>query len=131
MTGKTILVVDDEIVCLEYYGEAISDMGYRVLTAADPAAALQLACDNVIDLMVTDYMMPGMNGLELAAAFRKITPSVPIIMMTAQASVESYLRARSEGIVEYINKPFRMEEFKRIISLTLRAMESSREKQTG
>ena len=120
MACKTVLIVDDETVSLEYYREAISDMGYRVLTAAAPGAALQLAHDNGIDLMVTDYSMPEMNGLELAAAFRKITPRTPIIMMTAHASVDMFLRARSEGFVEYINKPFRMEEFKRIITIALK-----------
>ncbi len=116
---KTVLVIDDEVESLRLYQETISDMGCRVLTGTDAGAALQLARDTGIDLVVTDYMMPGMNGLEFVTAFREIAPRTPIIMMTAHANLDNYLRAQREGVYEYINKPFRLEELKRVIEIAL------------
>ncbi len=124
MTGEkmsaTILVVDDETVHLKLYGEALGDLGFSVMMGSEPLAALQLARNNGIDLLITDYAMPDMNGLELAAAFRKIQPRTPIIMMTAHADLGTYLRARNAGIFEYLSKPFRLSELKRVIESALK-----------
>ena len=118
---KTILLVDDDAGNRDGMAEILSAMGYQVLPGADGASALsiirQSAC---IDLVITDYHMPDMNGLDLALALRQILPAVPVIMVTAYGSIENYFRSMSLGVFEFINKPINEREFERVVKAALR-----------
>ncbi len=117
---KTILVVDDEYESLSTYREILTDMGYKVITEPDGGSALLAVCDREeIDLVITDYRMPGMNGMELVSAVRAIKPRIPVIMITAYANIENYLESREEGIFEFVNKPISKSEFERIVRIAL------------
>lgn len=117
---KTVLVVDDELGNRRLYREILSDMGYSVIDKPDGASAMSsISQGDDVDLVVTDYRMPDMSGLELVMALRRVLPSVPVIMVTAYASIENYFQSLSLGVFEYINKPFVKSEFERIVKAAL------------
>jgi DNA-binding NtrC family response regulator len=118
---KTILLVEDDAGNREIMAEMLSDMGYLVVAGEDGASALTIIQKSAgIDLVITDYNMPGMSGLDLAMALRQILPAVPIIMVTAYSSIENFFRSMSLGVFEYVNKPINMREFERVVRAALR-----------
>jgi len=129
---KTILVVDDEPENLRSYEEILKDMDYRVLTQSSGDAALALLRDGVtVDLVITDYRMPGMNGMEFLTELRRFQPCVPAIMITAYGNIETYLNSVSLGVFEYVNKPIKKEELERIVKHALLHKASSKSASDG
>jgi len=114
-----ILVVDDEEGARELFNTILTDEGYDVTLADNGADALTRMQGDVYDLVVTDIKMPGMDGLQLLQELRKTGSKADVIMVTAYGEVESYLKAMSLGAAEYINKPIRIKELKRIVHKVL------------
>lgn len=114
-----ILVVDDEEGARELFHTILTDEGYEVTLANDGQDALSRMHGNAFDLVVTDIKMPGMDGLQLLQEIRKAGSRADVIMVTAYGEVESYLKAMSLGAAEYINKPIRIKELKRIVHKVL------------
>jgi CheY-like chemotaxis protein len=84
MTGPyTVLCVDDEALGLQIRRALLEVAGYRVLTALDGNTAISLFQDNLIHIVLLDYLMPGMDGGRVAAAMRTINPKVPILLHSA------------------------------------------------
>ncbi len=86
-TLHLVLCVDDETIGLQVRRLLLERAGYRVLTALDGFAALDLFRQEPVDAVVLDFSMPGMNGGEVAAAMRAIKPGVPILMLSAYTSL--------------------------------------------
>lgn len=117
---KSILLVDDEEEILKSLGEILQRFGYDVIARQDVHAALDLVRDRTkIDLVITDYRMPKMDGLEFMNALRQMDPAVPVIMLTAYGAVESYLKSLSLGVFEYINKPIKAKDLGRVVQAAL------------
>lgn len=117
---KTILLVDDEIENLRSLSEVLSRFGYHVIAKSDGREALAALQGGVsVDLVITDYRMPNMDGLEFLTRLRCVAPSVPTIMLTAYGVVETYLKSLSLGVFEYINKPVKVKELGRIVKAAL------------
>ncbi len=114
-----ILVVDDEEGARELFHTILTDEGYDVSLAGSGEEALALFKANAFNLVVTDIKMPVMDGLQLLQEIRKIGSKTDVIMVTAYGEVESYLKAMSLGAAEYINKPIRIKELKRIVHKVL------------
>jgi len=114
-----ILVVDDEEGARELFHTILTDEGYEVTLANDGAEALTHFKTLPFDLVVTDIKMPVMDGLQLLQEIRKTGSRADVIMVTAYGEVESYLKAMSLGAAEYINKPIRIKELKRIVNKVL------------
>jgi len=114
-----ILVVDDEEGARELFYTILSDEGYTVTLANNGEEALARFNGNLFDLVVTDIKMPVMDGLQLLQEIRKTGSKADVIMVTAYGEVESYLKAMSLGAAEYINKPIRIKELKRIVHKVL------------
>ena len=114
-----ILVVDDEEGARELFNTILSDEGYEVSLAVNGEDALSHMKNASFDLVVTDIKMPGMDGLQLLQEIRKTGSKADVIMVTAYGEVESYLKAMSLGAAEYINKPIRIKELKRIVHKVL------------
>jgi two-component system response regulator (stage 0 sporulation protein F) len=114
-----ILVVDDEEGAQELFNIILTDEGYEVLLANCGEEALALLKENSFNLVITDIKMPRMDGLQLLQEIRKAGCKTDVIMVTAYGEVESYLKAMSLGAAEYINKPIRIKELKRIVHKVL------------
>jgi two-component system response regulator (stage 0 sporulation protein F) len=114
-----ILVVDDEEGARELFHTILTDEGYEVSLASSGEEALALFKANAFHLVVTDIKMPEMDGLQLLQEIRKTGSKTDVIMVTAYGEVESYLKAMSLGAAEYINKPIRIKELKRIVHKVL------------
>jgi DNA-binding NtrC family response regulator len=115
MEKKTILVVDDDIENARSYCEILMDLDYRVITGGDVNAALALLQSEKVDLVITDYRMPGKTGLDFIVSLRQIHPDLPVVMITAYGNIETYLRSMSLGAFEFVNKPITKGEFERIV----------------
>ena len=114
-----ILVVDDEEGARELFNTILTDEGYEVTLAINGEDALARFSNAPFDLVVTDIKMPGMDGIHLLEEIRKTGSKADVIMVTAYGEVESYLKAMSLGAAEYINKPIRIKELKRIVHKVL------------
>jgi CheY-like chemotaxis protein len=82
MVGKVVLVVDDDEDVLEITAEVLRTHGYHVVTAVHAQAGLRLLAEVSVDLLLTDVMMPGMNGFEFARLAREVQPEVRVICVT-------------------------------------------------
>jgi len=108
MSEKTILVADDETHILHVVSLKLRNAGYRVLTAADGQEALELAMQEKPDLLITDYHMPQLSGLELCQRLKQepSTCQIPAIMLTARGYHLEPHDTEQSGIMRMISKPF-------------------------
>lgn len=108
----TVLVVDDNEELVDYMAEELGKRFKRVLTANDGQTAYQIACDESPDIIVSDVMMPGMNGYELCKAIKENIgiSHIPVILLTARNDDESRKYGYMLGADSYLEKPFEMEQ---------------------
>jgi two-component system response regulator (stage 0 sporulation protein F) len=117
---STILIVDDEPDCLLSLTDTLHRSGYEVIALQDGHAALSaLAGGARVDLVITEYQLAGMDGLDFIGELSKAAPSVPSIMLTAHGTIEMYLKALNLGVYEFINKPVRTTEIIRIVKAAM------------
>ena len=117
---KTILLVDDELENLRSLGEILNRFGYKVIAKPDGRSALAVVQNGTkIDLVITDYRMPEMDGLEFLTLLKQVAAAVPVIMLTAYGAVETYLKSLSLGVFEYVNKPVKAKELGKIVKAAL------------
>lgn len=108
MTTMHILLVEDEAAIREMMRMALERAGYVISEAVDAAQAESLLCDKLPDLVLLDWMLPGMSGIELARRLRRddYTRDLPIIMLTARSEEDDRIRGLESGADDYITKPF-------------------------
>jgi two-component system, OmpR family, phosphate regulon response regulator PhoB len=131
MTGKRILLVEDEAAIREMTTMALERAGYLVEEAEDASAAERAVTDNLPDLILMDWMLPGSSGVELARRFRRdeYTRDVPIIMLTARSDEDDRIRGLESGADDYVTKPFSPRELIARIKAVMRR--SSAEQDEG
>lgn len=105
--NSTILLVDDESDILDFTKEEISSSFAKVLTAKDGLEACEIIKREKVDLIVTDYIMPNMNGLELINHVKINFPLIPMIMLTSNGNNPEVLFALESGAFDILDKPFR------------------------
>lgn len=112
MTGKKVLVVDDEIHIVHVVSIKLRNNGYEVISADNGAEAFELACEEKPDIIVTDYQMPVMSGLELLEKLRQQddTKDIPVIMLTARSFAISKEQQEELRISSCLSKPFSPKE---------------------
>ncbi len=120
MTTKRILVVDDDksILRMLEYGLTKMAEDIEVFTARDMSSALSLVENQHFDLVLTDYMMPGMTGVDLARAVRRMSPETQVVLMTAYGTSKLRDTTSQIGFDGFLDKPFDIDEVRRIIKST-------------
>lgn len=118
----TIVIIDDTPSILHLVSLYLHDAGHHVLTAADGAQGLRVAQANKTDLIITDVMMPEMDGYELTRRLRRdpATTHIPIITLTAHSELESKIKAFEAGADDFMPKPFDAGELVARVSVLLR-----------
>jgi DNA-binding NtrC family response regulator len=106
----SILIVDDEEIMREILEALLAREGYAVRLAANGAEGLELARAVPFDAAIVDVMLPGVNGIETLDELKKIDEDLPVIMITAFASVENAIAAMKRGAFDYVTKPFKNDE---------------------
>jgi len=122
MTGKTILIVDDEAPIREMIAVALEMAGYECLEAANSQEALAIIVDRHPDLLLLDWMLPGSTGIELARRLKRdeLTADIPIIMLTAKGEEDNKIQGLEVGADDYITKPFSPRELVARLKAVLR-----------
>jgi len=116
-SGRCILIVDDEDVIRELCAKALR--GYRILQAADGAEALRVLEQETVDVVLTDVMMPQMNGLDLLKTVKEREPNQVVVVMTGYADKEIILRALKADADDFISKPINLLHLKTTIDKAL------------
>ncbi len=119
MEKARILVADDEESHRMMLRAVLEEEGYEMAEAADGLEAVRAVEQEPFDLILLDIRMPGLDGVETLTEIRKISPHVPVLMMTAYASVKTAVEALKAGAFEYLIKPLDIEELKILIEKAL------------
>ena len=117
---EKILIVDNDEGLSHFLMRLFVRQEYEVHTRADGESALRLLAESSFDLILLDYMMPGLNGLETLAEIQRAQVKTPVIIMTAHGTTETAIEAMKLGAYDYLLKPFDSEELKRIAADALR-----------
>ena len=104
-----ILVVDDDITTLKNVAFFLRSEGYQVVEAQDGNEASERLAKDGLDLVVSDVMLPGINGLRLLKQAQTLTPEVPVLLMSAFPNVDPH-QAIELGAADYIEKPFVLDD---------------------
>jgi two-component system response regulator PilR (NtrC family) len=115
MIPRNILVVDDEISMCDFLSVILSNEGYKVKTVQDGVKALEILRQEAFPCMIVDLKMPKMDGLEVLRRARSIAPDLGVIVITAYASLQSAIEALRLGALDYVNKPFKVDEIKIVV----------------
>jgi len=107
---KTILLADDDDGLRRVLEFQLSEAGYRVLTASDGAAALEIFTNDEIDCVITDLQMPKLSGLDLLDRLKVIRRETPVIVITAFGEIETAVAAMRAGAFDYVTKPFNRDQ---------------------
>ncbi len=119
-----ILFIDDEEIVLSSCRRILRREPYEIDTALSGEEGLKKARENKFDIVITDLMMPGINGIEVLETLKKEMPGLTVIIFTGYATVDSARKALKSGAFDYIPKPFTNEELKEIIKNAIKARES-------
>lgn len=126
MTGERILLIEDEARISQFIERALIYEGYRVNVARDGQVGLSIARDTPPDLVVLDWMLPGLDGLEVCKRLRAAS-NVPILMLTAKDETKDRVMGLDSGADDYLVKPFSVDELMaRVRALFRRSTPNSR-----
>lgn len=122
MTEKSVLVVEDESAIREMIAFSLKRAGFEAREVADSGGARRAIADRIPDLILLDWMLPDVSGIELARALKResVTRDIPIIMLTARADEDDKVRGLESGVDDYITKPFSSRELIARIKTVLR-----------
>src|ERR671913_445370 len=108
--NASVLVIDDEEIMRDILGTLLEREGYSVRLASSGQEGLDLAKSLPFDAVIVDVMMPGLDGLQVLDELKKHDEELPVLMITAYASMESAISAMKKGAFDYITKPFKNDE---------------------
>jgi len=123
MTDARILIVDDEPVAVKNLGHALERQGYQVMTRTSGSGGLDLLERETFDAVLTDLRMERVDGMAILKRAQEIDPDLPVVLITAHASLPSAVEAMKQGAYDYIAKPFRLDEVRDVVA---KAVELSR-----
>ena len=121
MTPPTVLVADDDRSIRTVLTQALGRSGYQVRTTSNAATLWRWVEDGEGDLVITDVVMPDENGLDLLPRIRRIRPDLRVIVMSAQSTLMTAVKAAQRGAFEYLPKPFDLKELLAVVGRALAA----------
>ena len=110
MAGEKILVVDDEASMTQFLGIILRKEGYQVTAVNSGDEAIEKVRSESFAVAITDFKMPGMDGLEVLSALKKVDPTLPVVLLTAYASQKSAIDALNLGAYQYLEKTAKGDE---------------------
>ncbi len=123
--GPQDFLVEDNFEAMSLLKNMLTDLEVsQAYTAKDGKEALDFlgSCDDLIDLVLCDWNMPKMSGLDLLHQVRTVDPDLPFVMITGTADMESVAAAKSSGVTAYIVKPFSQDQLRKKLSLIVRML---------
>jgi two-component system response regulator PilR (NtrC family) len=114
-SSVSILIVDDEEMMRNLLSRILSREGYKIRSAEDGVAALEVLKEEMVDIIISDMKMPRMNGFELLKVVKKERPKIGVIIMTAYGDTYTVKDALLLGADEYITKPFKSYEISLVV----------------
>ncbi len=117
--SRSILIIDDDREMGALIRKVLRRENYTVHVADNGRQGILLLQRQSFDLIISDLRMPGMSGLELIRAAKKIAPKTPLILITAFGDIQTYLEALGAGAFDYINKPLKMRDLRQSIRKAL------------
>lgn len=105
-----ILIVEDEVGIVQFLQQGLEEEGYQITTASDGLKGFELIQNGNFDLILLDWMLPKMTGLELCKAIRLRNRDIPILFLTAKDTVSETIEGLKAGANDYIKKPFSFDE---------------------
>ncbi len=115
-----LLLVEDEIGIMQFLQQGLEEEGYEVQTANNGKDGLELALNNNFDIILLDWMLPKLTGLEICKSFREKNTQTPIIFLTAKDTVQETVEGLQAGANDYIKKPFSFDELLERIKVQFR-----------
>ncbi len=115
-----ILIVEDEKGITDFLKQGLEEEGYTITLANNGADGLDLALNNSFDLILLDWMMPKLSGLEVCKAYRKTNTTTPILFLTAKDTIQETIEGLRAGANDYIKKPFSFDELLERIKIHFR-----------
>ena len=133
MSGKDphkILIVDDELSMREFLEIMLTKEGYQVVTAESGERACDILDHEDFQLVVTDIRMDGMDGIGVLKKVKAINSDTPVVMISAFSSAENAVEAMREGAFDYVPKPFKVKDLKRVVKEALKSAMAPRQEET-
>lgn len=115
MDKARVLIVDDEAIMRESLSAWLQEEGFEVHTEAEGHTAIQYAREHPVDVAIVDIKMPGMDGVTLLKKLHEVHQNLPVVMITAHATVENAIQSMKEGAYDYLMKPFPPEKLTNVI----------------
>ncbi len=119
MEMKKALVIDDEQIVLDSVGKILTDQNYAVDVSLSGREGLDWAIQKQYDIVLTDIRMPDIGGMRVLRDIKRAKPSLPVVMITGYASVQSSVQAMKLGAADYIEKPFTPEQLLKAVDSAL------------
>jgi DNA-binding NtrC family response regulator len=129
MPKARILIVDDEESTRELFAELLQRWGYEVEQTADGHGALKIAAESRPDVIVSDLVMPKLDGLALVRALREEQPDTPVVIITGKGTIDAAVEAVREGVFDFVEKPLDPARLKVILQRALEKKETLHEMQ--
>ena len=115
-----ILIVEDEAGIVQFLQQGLEEEGYQITTASDGLKGFELTQNGNFDLILLDWMLPKMTGLELCKAIRLKNSETPILFLTAKDTIQETIEGLKAGANDYIKKPFSFDELVERIKIHFR-----------
>lgn len=115
MNNLSILIIDDEQSQLDSLKRFLSKRGNEIFTASDGISGVEIIRKNHIDLVISDFRMPGMNGLEVLKETKEINPKIDFVMVTAFGNVDEAVEIMKSGAYDYLTKPIELDELENLV----------------
>ena len=119
-----ILIVEDELGIVQFLQQGLQEEGYQITTASDGSKGFELIQERNFDLILLDWMLPKLPGIEVCKGIREKNKTIPILFLTAKDTVQETIEGLKAGANDYIKKPFSFEELVERIKVHFRNQKS-------